>query len=490
MTNKKRIVALAAVALLVVAFAVPATATQLKFNGDMNHRFMLGTNHYDWFSAESKGKLDDGDSYDNFAEIKYRFWFEAVSDDDAYKGVFATEIGGLTFGQQGSAGNRGMGYTGDQLALEFRWGYFDFQLPFAEQKSRVRIGLQPLSVNYYKWKETVGAVKLYGSTGSFDYTAAWARGYEVQNKDRNADDFANDIDSLYGRLNFKPGEGLNYGLFALYEWNNIDKADPLAVDGDGKDLYDYKVTPVNWLVKNLPKNIDIDVTTLGIDGSWKSGDLFAKWDLMYQVGSMDNVIFTGTEGVANPMDDYDVDAYFLHADFGIKMGKSTLTYTFWYASGDDCATDDDFEAFLATDVDMFDGIVFFEGGWGDDDYFTERPYMLDKGFIMNKLAWDYQATERLKYGVAALYQMTAEDIEYLDRNGAKVSEDELGFEIDVYFKYKLFKNVELAVNAGYLFAGDAMDYFEYDSNQDGVNVRDGSSDEDIWRSDMRIRYKF
>ena len=486
MTNKKMIVALATAALLFVAFAVPAAATQLKFNGDMNHRFMLGTNHYDWFSAESNGTLDDGSVYDNFAEIKYRFWFEAASDDGAYKGVFATEIGGLTFGQPNdSTGDRGMGYTGDSLALEFRWGYFDFQLPFAAEKSRVRIGLQPLSVNYYKWKETVGAVKLYGSAGSFDYTAAWARGYEVQNKSRDADDFANDIDSFYGRLNFKPGEGLNYGLFALYEWNNIDDVDP------GSAAANYTVTPKNWLVKSLPKQIDISVYTFGIDGGWKSGDLFAKWDLMYQGGDMDNVLFQGTDGATTALpDDYDVKAYFLHGDFGVKMGKNTFTYTFWYASGDDDDTDDDFNAFLATDVDMFDSIVMMEGGWGDDDYFTERPYMLDKGFVMNKIAWDCQATERLKYGVAGLYMMTAEDIEYFDKDGRRVKEDELGFEFDVYFKYKLFKNVELAVNAGYLVAGDAMDYFEVDSKQAGVNVRDGDADEDIWRTDMRIRYKF
>ncbi len=48
MTHKKAIISLAAVALLVVAFAVPAGAVQLEFHGDMNHRFILGTNHNDF----------------------------------------------------------------------------------------------------------------------------------------------------------------------------------------------------------------------------------------------------------------------------------------------------------------------------------------------------------------------------------------------------------------------------------------------------------
>jgi hypothetical protein len=477
MTHKKKIVALAAVALLVVAFAVPAGAVQLKFNGDMNNRFMLGTNHYDWFAgagADTAGVLDDGDVYDNFAEIKYRFWFEAASDDDAYKGVFATEIGAMKFGQTGA---KGMEYSGDQVAMEVRWGYFDFQLPFAEQKSRVRIGLQPLNVNYFLWNETVGGVNLYGSAGSVDYQLAWARGYNVANRNQNADDFANDQDAFLGRLNLKPGDGLDLGFFALYQWNNVDKTNAAG---------DYALSPINWEVKKLPKNIDFDITTLGIDGGWKAGDFFAKWDLMYQTGSMDNVEFDG-----NPMDDYDLSAYFLHADLGMKMGKGTLTYTFWYASGDDNCDDDDFDAFIATDVDMFDSIVMMELGWADDDYFTERPYLADKGFIMNKLAYDYQATEKLKLGAAALYMMTAEDIEYENADtGEQFKDDTIGIEIDLYFKYKLFKNVEWAVNFGYLFADDALDYAEYDSDQPGVDVRDGSSDEDIWRADMRIRYSF
>jgi uncharacterized protein with LGFP repeats len=82
-----------------------------------------------------------------------------------------------------------------------------------------------------------------------------------------------------------------------------------------------------------------------------------------------------------------------------------------------------------------------------------------------------------------MYMMTSEDVEYNTKlTGENVSEDELGVEIDGYVKYQLFENVELAWNAGYLAAGDAMDYFERE--------QDGDSDEDIWRSDMRIRYKF
>jgi len=136
------------------------------------------------------------------------------------------------------------------------------------------------------------------------------------------------------------------------------------------------------------------------------------------------------------------------------------------------------------DVDNFDGVVIFEA-LTDDNYFSERPYLLDKGFIMNKIALDYKVTPKLKVGAAGLYMLTAEDIKYTAaENSAAVSENSVGFEIDAYFKYMLFKNVEFAFSAGYLLAGDAMDYWEETA------IQNGSADEDILKLNARVRYKF
>ena len=70
----------------------------------------------------------------------------------------------------------------------------------------------------------------------------------------------------------------------------------------------------------------------------------------------------------------------------------------------------------------------------------------------------------------------------LDSTGREQSSSDLGIEVDAYISYQMYKNLELALNAGYLFSGDAMDFFEA--------TRNGSSDEDIFRSTARIRYKF
>jgi hypothetical protein len=180
-----------------------------------------------------------------------------------------------------------------------------------------------------------------------------------------------------------------------------------------------------------------------------------------------------------------MSAYFIHFDVGAKLDNLKITYTFWYASGDDNPNDTDFEAFISTDVDTSDSIVLFEGSYADDDYFTERPYLADKGFIMNRLGLDYKTTEKLTLGGALMYMMTAEDFEYTAAaNGANVSESDLGWEIDAYISYMLFTNVEVALNFGYLVAGDALDVYEDDT------IQDGSSDEDIYIASARLRYQF
>jgi hypothetical protein len=140
---------------------------------------------------------------------------------------------------------------------------------------------------------------------------------------------------------------------------------------------------------------------------------------------------------------------------------------------------------MISDLDREDNISIFEGLYTDDStYFTERPYMLDKGFVMNKLGWDFKVSEKMTVGAAGMYMMTAEDIEYTNFDGGNESNDEIGFELNGYFKYMLYKNVEFKINAGYLWAGDALDAFE---TGDG---RDGNSDENIFGSSFRIRYKF
>ncbi|MGZ8440937.1 MAG: hypothetical protein ACXWXD_09195, partial [Candidatus Deferrimicrobiaceae bacterium] len=64
------------------------------------------------------------------------------------------------------------------------------------------------------------------------------------------------------------------------------------------------------------------------------------------------------------------------------------------------------------------------------------------------------------------------------------NEKNLGVEIDGYVRHKIYDNLELALNLGYLFSGDAMDFFETSA------TRNGSADVDIFKSEAMVRYQF
>jgi hypothetical protein len=461
-----------------------AMAANFAFHGDMNNRFLVYSNHNDWLDArdDSFGVLNDKTVSDEYAELKYRFWTEIGDDDDNIKGVYAIEIGGVRWGREGSGKSQGGSYSGDGVNVETRWAYLDFQLPFVERKARTRMGLQSFNANSFFWQETATALDFTSLiTDKVDYELAWVRGVDKFNEIvDNANDDIDNVDAFYGRVNVKPSDNLKIGLWGLYTHGNPDS----GVNGD--------IDPRDYEIKQFATDTNLDIYTIGTDGSAAFGNFFVNWDLMYQGGDIDNANFLavtpGTDrdtGAALASGGFDLSAYFLHGDVGYKMGKSKFTYTFWYSSGDDDPDDKNFDAYLAVDVDRDDSMTMFEGPYSDDvSYFTERPYLLDKGFVMNKLAFDYQWTEKFTLGAAGMYMMTAEDFEYVDDNGNNQNNNELGVEINGYLKYMLYKNLEFSLNAGYLFAGDGMDFFEVGGN------RDGNSDEDIFVSSARVRFKF
>ena len=487
---------------VMLSMAVPAMAIDFTFNGDFNHRFRMYTNQAGFFDGGDKGErltrtalVKKDTNNDTMGELKYRLWTTAASDDGAIKGVFAIELGGIQFGS-GTDGD----FSGDGRTIEARWAYTDFALA----GGRARIGLMPIKVNKFLWNETVTGVDYKVAAGAGDLTVAWFRGYEVTDTDNSPAD----LDAFYLRYDLKPAEGIKVGFFGLWQTsdgltlNDSDKLEA-AADREGvaldtaqatfdalgsPDANDYIALqeakaaftsatdavpsdPTHYYTKGFT-SWDLDLYTLGVDGNMKAGNLFANWDLMYQTGDF--------------MEDQDFGGYFAHFDVGVKLGKGKLTYTFWYASGDDDSNDGDMDAFIATDIDINSeySVILFEG-YTDDDYFSSSPYLQDKGLILNRIGYDYQVTDKLKVGAAALYLMTAEDIGNDTDNDGKVDQyedDTLGVEFDAYASYKLFTNTEAAIQFGYLMADDAMDYYEFE--------QDGDADEDIFIISSRIRYKF
>lgn len=442
---------------LMLSMAAPAFAVDFAFHGDLNNRSRVVTNQAGFFNGVDKSTsfnrnelVTDDTSSDSMVDMKYRLWTEISSDEGGIKGVYAIELA------QEFGGSAGADFGGDDNNIMTRWAYTDFALA----DGRMKVGLMGMSVNKYFWQETATGINYKVDAGQGNLELAWYRPYEVVNTD-GGNDFE-DLDALYARYNLKPNSDTTIGFFGV--WQHSDGKTTTDPTNPAQDID-------NWYLKTQYSQgdigADIDLYTFGIDGGTKSGDFFANWDVMFQTGDY--------------AEEYDFGGYFAHFDVGMNMGKGKLTYTFWYASGDDERGDSDYDAFIATDVDLFETVVFFEG-YTDSDYFSAVPYLQDKGMIFNRIKYDHTMTDKLKVGASAIYMMTAEDLEYNDNDDVLRKNDEIGLELDAYVSYQLFSNTEFAVAAGYLMTGDVMDFYEEDL--------DGSADEDIWMVESRLRYKF
>ncbi len=450
--------------LVSLGFAHPTMAAEFKFHGDLNNRFMLYTDQAGMFGGSEtalRKNIDKDGIEEAWGDIKYRLWVEAASDDGKIKGVYAVELGALRFGREGSVGKSvGGNFSGDGVNIETRWAYTEFQLPWTERKARVSVGLIPFKVNDFFWSETAMGVQYKGAVGPADLSLAWVRGVESYNT-APEDKFFSDLDALSARVDFKATKDIPVGLFAVYQGRhpNDNSREPF-------------VSGTDYQVKTLGK-VDFNLYTLGTDGDatfpTSFGNAFLNWDLIFQGGSL-------TDNSARKLD---INAYFAHADVGVNVGKSRITFTTWYSSGDKDPNDGKIKNYLSTDIDMTASRIFMES-YTDDNYFTESTTILDKGLFLNKLALDHKVSKKLTVGAAVLYLQTAEELTL----GAGKKSKKLGTEIDAYLSYKLFENTELAVGAGYLFADDGMDAFEVASQ------RDGKSDTNIARVDSRLRYKF
>ncbi len=463
-----------------MGFVGSAVAANFAFHGDLDHRFQVYTNHADFLVNDhfkKGGAINTKDDVnDSWGEVKYRMWTEMASDNKNVKGVYAIEIGGLEFGKDGSVGRSVGGlYSGDGVNIETRWAYLDMQVPGVADKMRLKTGLQPFNLNKYFWKETVMGVNLDGQVGNVGYYVGWERPYRVDAGSAGPD--VGDVDAFVGKVSFSPMAKSKVGFFGSYIHNDS------AVLHDENGARTYNTLDANkWEFKKLKDEFDLSVYTMGLTGKFNINNLFFDGDFIYQGGTIDNATYRDQNGVTSAAHDYDISAFFAHVDVGAKIGATKITGTYMYSSGDDDPTDDNIDAYMATDVDMTFSGVITEGHATTDDYFTERPYILDKGLHLFRVGVDNKVSSKLKVGGALMYMMTAEDITYTGAQGQNFADDSVGTEVDAYVKYKLYPDVTMSMNFGYLFTGDAMDYFESDLN--------GSADEDIYTVGARIRYKF
>jgi len=329
----RKFLAVAAVAALALAVAVPAMALDFKFGGEYRVRF---------YAAESLGFADTpGFSNPRGVQVRVRPRFDVSDDNGNITATLRLEIGDIEFGNGGGAhgvttapgvgtnfitpgsartGNGAGGSVGDDgVNVETKWAYIDAALPFGIPL-RIRAGLQP----WYLPKgiivdDDAAAVRFYGTSGPVSYEASWWRASggpagaatntvlvttptgtatvltNTQNSTSNAYD--NNFDFYQGRIDFAAAKWLNAGIYGIYGRNAATGATTgggavktwtfygLTVAGDADVLkYDLDLImgrangmaadgqDVTGFVADAGVHIPIGPTVLNIAGSYASGD--------------------------------------------------------------------------------------------------------------------------------------------------------------------------------------------------------------------------
>ncbi|HID98078.1 MAG TPA: hypothetical protein EYP57_07820 [Thermodesulfobacteriaceae bacterium] len=356
---------------------------------------------------------------------KARLRFDLGTDDELAKVVYSFEVGGINWGDS----NKGFGLSGDGVNVETCFAYLQFQMPFMNnmfgKKHMVRAGLQPNKVNQWLWKETATGFSYYGKSDSLKWQASWLRSENPGTK-FNMFDSANKDDYLLAKVNWDMMPEFSVGGFVVY-----------GALGEEPTSHGDMYNDTTYYIGVTPK---IQV-----------GAFFGNLDFIYQGGS---ISFKNDGGKYKSLDH---SAYLGNLTLGMKvLDTLKISVNGLYVSGDDDPWDGDAENFNSIDTDAEIGIIFFKDSYtaSADRAFSDAPYIQDKGLINLALQGDWQVTKANNLRAAVRYLMTAEDLEWT--NGlVNQKDDELGWEIDLWYTYKYNKNLSFRVEGAYLFAGDA-----------------------------------
>ncbi|MFO7972931.1 MAG: hypothetical protein R6U40_14450 [Desulfobacterales bacterium] len=376
-----------------------------------------------------------------FGLTKARLRFEGTTDDGLAKVVYGLEVGTYNWGDK----DEKFGLSGDGTNQETRFAYAEVVMPGIGGK--VRAGLQPTKINHWVWTETAPGLTYHSDFGAWKTMAGWYRG-----EDSTTGEIERDNDYFVIKADNKLTPNTTLGFFGIY--TDLDKDKTFQEDTSLEDEYDG------------------EYYFLGLTGKYSKGKVFGDFDLIYQGGDID---FDDTT-----IDDLDRSAWLGNLTVGFKVSdKFKISGNILYVSGDDDPNDDDAENFDAIDVDVKIGTIFFKDSvMADCDRFvSDAPYIMDKGLINYAIQGEYQINGKNYLRAAVRYLMTSEDLELKPNE----SDDDLGYEFDLWYAYTLNKHVDLIIDAAYLFAGDGADHLAESDNYDS---------DDLYKLAAGIKFSF
>ncbi|MBJ6750754.1 porin [Geomonas anaerohicana] len=416
MSFQKKLLAFAAVSALSAATAVPAMALENEFHGMFK------------FMGYQTNALAGGDTRDIlrkdahsgfFAEQRARIMYIAKANDnlklvthfelDTRFGGIATNHNGTT-GYKGTTGNDSGNLDADQLTLETKNIYLDFNEPTTG--ANFKVGLQP-------WADAYGSLFLLA-----DMTGAIG---------------TKKVDNFTGQLG----------------WFRFDD-NTLANDitGPGQFTADLIVADGKFAVN---KDITVGATYYNIQNDT---GLAPAYELLHMIGANADLNF----GPANikPFAAYqwgeqtsakDISAYMMGAVGKVKAGPGAVNFSGFYLSGDKGGTNNNAFQTVTAGTTYFNPanmwiLVRPNQAINTSTSLTGNDLSVGGRGSIGVFAGYEGAMGKTFYNANAGYLRTAEA-----RGTEKKS---LGTEVNAQVGYKIYDNLSASVAAAYVFLGDAL----------------------------------
>jgi hypothetical protein len=281
-------------------------------------------------------------------------------------------------------------------------------------------------------------------------------------------------DAAGAKLIFKAGEGIYLPLIWIraneggqgefysnftgaWEDNNDGDVDALVFYPSlyfGKDM---KLMPhIAWVYSKqvqlwdraaplLPdelRQIDVEASiwTVGVEWEHTIGAFNYGLTGIMEFGDMSTTLYGEDISI-------DFGGYLLSAKMGMDMGGFDLHGEFTYASGDDDATDNNWDAFLPLPGASYYWAEIMGYGIFDNQVSAGSPADQISNVWFLNFGAGFKPMDRLKLSADLWYAQLVED------NAA--GESELGTEIDLVASYMLVDGLTLDLVGAYLFAGNA-----------------------------------
>jgi len=390
----RRILWMAAVAVLVLAMAEPAMAFTFTFGGLARTRFYDHTGiGFDRNTTENPGNNIKG------ADLLFRARFDASDDNGNVLSVLRLRIGKIVFGGGGGTENpvqfaapagpntqqnnialasatftapatltttQTITGVGDRLGpsaggglgtrgtnIETEWAYLDFALPF-NIPLRIRSGLQP----WYTPKglitdDNVAGVRMYGTVAPVTYELDWFRLDSGLNQGSSAwissaigvsgryrvDTGDNNYDVYGARVDFAIAPPWNTGIYAYFGDNRINCAGTVATTNFQSSTAPT-ITPANTAPCPTPAR-ERGNYYLGWTNTGKIGIVTWDFDFVYgnAVGGSTGNFVAGTINTStngnNNLQPIRVSGFVIDTGIHFPIGPVRLHFGGSYATGDD-----------------------------------------------------------------------------------------------------------------------------------------------------------